>query len=239
MQPAALPRVSSSARREEIDLESGLARTERNGAPSSQRTEAQIDARLQDLPRQPARTAPLRAPPASTRQRIAGRVAGVADATATVIGIASITTPAAGFVSYISGNQRIAEYSGIAFLAGAATTGTLAAIKRLASTYAYGNNLPGRASALGISQATLRTAVDLVTVPEEDERDALPMNDAERNALALDLMHLATMDHSRLDPGLWNAAHSAGDNADALIEALRAFRRPTAQESHAAASSSA
>ncbi|UKE66754.1 type III secretion system effector XopAV [Xanthomonas graminis] len=239
MQPAALPRVSPSARREEIDLESGLARTERNVAPSSQRTEAQIDARLQDLPRQPARTAPLRAPPASTRQRIAGRVASVADATAAVTGIASVVTTGIVFTGFIGGNKQIAEHSGIALLAEVAATGTLAAIKHFASTYAYGNNLPGRASALGISQETLHTAVNLVTAPTDHERDAYQMNEAERNALAMDLKHLATMDHSTLDPGLWNAARSAGDNADALIRALRALRVPTAQESHTAASSSA
>ncbi|CTP92700.1 type III secretion system effector XopAV [Xanthomonas graminis] len=238
MQPAALPTVSPRARTGEMDLELGLAQTGRNDAPSPQRADAQIDGRLQDLQQRPARTAPRRAQPALTRQRIASCVADVAGVTAALTGIASVAPPLVGFFAYIGENDQMAKFGGIATLAGVATTGTLSAIQRLASLYAYGNNITDRASALGISAENLRRAVDLVTIPEENERHAHPMSEAESNALAIDLMHLSTTPFFRLDTDLWNAARRAGDSADALIEALLALRRQPAPESHAAAASS-
>ncbi|WP_256050550.1 hypothetical protein, partial [Xanthomonas translucens] len=153
-------------------------------------------------------------PPALTRQQIASCVADVVGVTAALTGIASLAPSLVGFFGYIGDNDQMEKYGGIATLAGIATTGTLSAIQRLASIYAHGHNIPGRASVLGISEANLYRVVELVTVPEEDERDAHPMSEAESNVLAFDLMHLSTMASSRLDPNLWNAARNAGDSAD-------------------------
>ncbi|WP_237650442.1 type III secretion system effector XopAV [Xanthomonas translucens] len=239
MQPAALPAMSPRVRREEIDLEMGLAQTARNDAPSPQHAGARVDARLQDLPQRPARPVPVRAPPVPTGQRIAGHVANVASATAAIVGIASIAPSIIGFFGLMLDKEHMAKYGGIATLAGFTTTGALKAIQRTASKYAHGHNITGRASALGTSRACLDRAVELVTMPDEHERAAHPMREGENNSLAMDLKNLATLPPSRLDPGLWNAARNAGEDAGALIDALLAFRRQSGRESHAAASSSA
>ncbi|WP_108084744.1 type III secretion system effector XopAV [Xanthomonas translucens] len=239
MQPAALPAMSPRVRREEIDLEMGLAQAARNDAPSPQHASAQVDARLQDLPQRPARPVPVRPLPVPTGQRIAEHVANVAGATAAVVGIASLAPPLVGFFGLILDKHQVAKYGGIATLAGFTTTVALTVIQRRASKYAHGHNITGRASALGTSRACLDRAVELVTVPDEHERAAHLMREGENNSLAMDLKNLATLPPSRVDPGLWNAARNAGEDADALIDALLAFRRQSARESHAAASSSA
>lgn len=220
MHPAVLPSLSPMARREEIDLERGHAEIEL-GATEPRHADARIDAQLQGLPQQPVRRASTR----TTGQRIAGHVSTVAGIGAALTGIASIPPPMVAFMGYISEKDQLAKYSGIAALAGVATTCALSAVQRLAHAYVYGNNISSRARAMGMTDGCMNRAVDIVTMPEEHDRAAHPMNEHETQLLADDLLRLATWEPSRLEPGLWEAASGVGDDADALVDRLLAFRR--------------
>ncbi|WIH05950.1 hypothetical protein KHF85_05685 [Xanthomonas translucens pv. graminis] len=237
MRPAALPPVSPRATGQETDLESALLQREPDRAPSPRHANAQIDAQLQGLPQRPVAPPPAGGPTMSTGQRIAHGIAAVAGAAATATGVASVSPIIVGSCGLAFGNAEMKRFGGMASLAGIATTGTLLALQRLASAYAHGSNIEARASALGTTEACLRRAVDLVTVPQEHERSSHLMSEAESNALAEQLMHLATREPSILDPRLVQVVGNAGDNAEALIAGLLELNRQSAPEPHAAAAS--
>ncbi|WP_428960352.1 type III secretion system effector XopAV [Xanthomonas oryzae] len=220
MHPAVLPSLSPMARREEIDLESGLAEIEL-GAREPRHADARIDTQLQGLPQQQVRRASTR----TTRQRIASHVSTAAGMGAALTGIASVPPPMIALIGYMSEKDQLAKYSGIAALAGVATTCALSAVQRLAHAYAYGNDTSSRARALGMTDDCMNRAVDIITMPEEHDRAAHPMNEHETQMLAEDLLRLARWEPSRLEPGLWEAASGVGDDADALVDRLLAFRR--------------
>ncbi|WP_241148122.1 type III secretion system effector XopAV [Xanthomonas axonopodis] len=234
MRSAALPSMSPTVRRQEIDLESGLAEIEL-GNTSSPHSDEQINTQLQGLPQQPARRASTR----TTRQRVAGHVSTVAGVGATLTGLASIPPPVVAFFGYINEKDQLGKYAGIATLAGIATTCALSTVQRLAHAYAYGYNIRSRAHALGTTQDCMKRAVDIVTMPDEHDRAEHPMNEHESNQLAEDLLRLARWEPSNLEPGLWQAASGVGDDAGALVDRLLAFRRSDTAPASAASSSGA
>ncbi|MGL0785729.1 type III secretion system effector XopAV [Xanthomonas translucens] len=237
MRPAAMPPVSPRARTEDRDLEMGLAQTAHSDTPSPQHAGAQVDARLQGLPQRPVHPEPLRDMP--PRKRIARNIANVAGITAAVVGIASVPTPPLAFFGFVNQYDRLAKYSGIATLAGIATTGTLKAIERKASNYANGpTTINGRAEALGTSGEMLHTATLLVTVPDQ-ENNPHPMSDTERLAISKDLQNMSMLDKSVLDPNLLKCVHNAGSDPGKLVDALLQLKRNPPPDTHAAASSSA
>jgi hypothetical protein len=222
-----------------MDLEMGPAQTARNDAPSPQHAVAQVDARLQGLPQRPVYPAPLREQTMSPGQRIAGNIATVAGTTAAAVGVASVAPAFTAFIGYLGEHDRLAKSSGIATLAGVATSWTLTAIGRKAYNYAHGpTTINGRAEALGTSEECLHTATQLVTVPDE-ENNPHPMSDTERLAISMDLKNMATLDKSRLDPNLLSCVRNAGTDADKLVEAMLQLKRNPPPDTHAAASSSA
>ncbi|WP_258077741.1 type III secretion system effector XopAV [Xanthomonas bromi] len=226
--------MSPTVRRQEIDLESGRAEIEL-GNTSSRHGDAQINTQLQGLPQQPARRAPTR----TTRQQVASHVSTVAGLGAALTSLASIPPTGIAFVGFLSEKDQLVKSSGIAALAGIATTCALTAVQRLARAYAYGYNIGSRAQALGTTEGCMQRALDIVTVPEEHERVDHPMNEHESNQLAEDLLRLATWEPSNLQPGLWEAASGIGDDAGALVDRLLAFRRADTAAASAASSSGA
>lgn len=71
----------------------------------------------------------------------------------------------------------------------------------------------------------------------DDDNPGPAMNEGERIALARDLMHLVTVERSRVPPELWQAASAVGDDAHTLVnQLLRAARaRAAAQASTSSA----
>ncbi|UKE51761.1 hypothetical protein KCU57_05495 [Xanthomonas translucens] len=240
MFPTALPPVSPRAtgQIEETDLESGLAQIEHTAASSPQRDHAQIDARLQGLPQRPVRPEIVFGfATMSPGQRIAKRVALTARIMGGLTASGSICPMGIGVAGLISKNDEMKKYGIIGALA-IPTAAAFFAIDRVASAYAKGPNAEARARALGTDAKRLHRATELVTMPDE-ESNRYEINDAERMAISVDLMNLATLDQSILDPDLVNIVRNAGCDADKLVAALLNLKRQPEPDLHAAASSCA
>lgn len=136
-------------------------------------------------------------------------------------------------------NEKVASEGAKTMLGAAAAYGGFKAIESLASWYIRAQTpaqKARRARELGATEACLDAAVAMVTMPDDDNPGPA-MNEGERIALARDLMHLVTVERSRVPPELWQAASSVGDDAHTLVnQLLRAARaRAAAQASTSSA----
>ncbi|RBH59401.1 type III secretion system effector XopAV, partial [Xanthomonas oryzae] len=86
-----------------------------------------------------------------------------------------------------------------------------------------------RARELGATEACLDEAVDMVTRLDADPPGPA-MDEGERLALARDLMHLMTVERSRVPPDLWRAASGADNDAHGLVTRLLQAARTRAAE---------
>ncbi len=204
----------------------------------------------QALPRRPVREAPLGparafAHGAQPQEQAAGlRVAHlVHDAAETAAqgagfafasGLAQLYVYGgqSGFAVDPSYNERVASEGAKTMLGAAAAYGGFKAVEFLASWYIR-TQTPRqkalRARELGATEACLDAAVEMVTTPDDDNPGPA-MNEGERIALAKDLLHLMTVERSRLPPELWNAAGGVGDDAHRLVTQLLQAARARAAE---------
>ncbi len=228
----------------------GVRREQQEGAnvadagPSAPASDPHANTQLaQSLPRRPVREAPLRAPGAPRGVHLAnmGRaIAHVGAAGATVLGgFAAIQAPAAAAYGYVKDDLY---YKNLAVVSGYQAVGALAAFLGMgladvmAARYVEAQTrwyeVPTkaqRASELGATEACLDQAVDMVTRLDADPPGPA-MDEGERLALARDLMHLMTVERSRLPPDLWRAARGAGNDAYGLVARLLQAARARAAE---------
>lgn len=241
MRPLALTSVTRrGARREQQE-----GATVADAGPSAPAGDPHANTQLaQSLPRRPVREAPLRAPGAPRGVHLAnmGRaIAHVGAAGATLLGgFAAIQAPAAAAYGYVKDDLY---YKNLAVVSGYQAVGALAAFLGmgladvLAARYVEAQTrwyeVPTkaqRASELGATEACLDQAVDMVTRLDADPPGPA-MDEGERLALARDLMHLMTVERSRLPPELWQAASGVGDDAHRLVtQLLQAARARAADE---------
>lgn len=241
MRPLALTSVTRrGARREQQE-----GATVADAGPSAPAGDPHANTQLaQSLPRRPVREAPLRAPGAPRGVHLAnmGRaIAHVGAAGATLLGgFAAIQAPAAAAYGYFNDDLY---YKNLAVVSGYQAVGALAAFLGmgladvLAARYVEAQTrwyeVPTkaqRASELGATEACLDQAVDMVTRLDADPPGP-GMDEGERLALARDLMHLMTVERSRLPPELWQAASGVGDDAHRLVtQLLQAARARAADE---------
>ncbi|RBL02197.1 hypothetical protein BRN40_09850, partial [Xanthomonas oryzae pv. oryzae] len=154
-------------------------------------------------------------------------------------GVTAFQAPAAAAYGYFNDDLY---YKNFAVVSGCQTVVALAAFlgMRLADEMAtrYVQAQTGwyavptkaqRARELGATEACLDEAVDMVT-----RLDAHPpgpaMDEGERLALARDLMHLMTVERSRVPPDLWRAASGADNDAHGLVTRLLQAARTRAAE---------
>ncbi|CAD7720940.1 hypothetical protein LMG31884_32430 [Xanthomonas hydrangeae] len=213
------------------------------GMGSSQQTQPHENTQLTEnlRPRPPARAARLRAPHVPIGIQIAnvGRQAAhvgtiLAAASAIPTGLNALPAPLAAARGYATDDPYLKSYAIAAcvpVLASLSAFGAAYSVERLMAWYLQAQ---GRASVtkaarvaeLGTTEACLDAAINMVTVPDA-ETPGPEMNEGERIALAMDLMHLATADRSRLPPDLWRAASGARD-AGTLVSNLLAAARSRA-----------
>ncbi|MBV6850115.1 type III secretion system effector XopAV [Xanthomonas euvesicatoria] len=240
MRPLAL----TSATRRGARREQQEGATVADAGPSAPASDPHANTQLaQSLPRRPVREAPLRAPGAPRGVHLAnmGRaIAHVGAAGATLWGgFAAIQAPAAAAYGYVKDDLY---YKNLAVVSGYQAVGALAAFLGMgladvmavryveAQTRWY--EVPTkaqRASELGATEACLDQAVDMVTRLDADPPGP-GMDEGERLALARDLMHLMTVERSRLPPDLWRAARGAGNDAYGLVARLLQAARARAAE---------
>lgn len=255
MRPVAMMMAVRSGARQ--DQEKRVA--ESDAGPSARVHDPHANPQLaQALPRRPVREAPIRpagaavARVAQPQEPAAGlRVAHfVHDAAETAAQCAGLVFARGLTQFYVYGgqsgfavdhgyNEKVASEGAKTMLGAAAAYGGFKAIESLASWYIRAQTpaqKARRARELGATEACLDAAVEMVTMPDDDNPGPA-MNEGERIALARDLMHLVTVERSRVPPELWQAASSVGDDAHTLVnQLLRAARaRAAAQASTSSA----
>ncbi|UXA55357.1 hypothetical protein M0D45_17200 [Xanthomonas prunicola] len=240
MQPLAL----TSATRRGARREQQEGTTVADAGPSAPASDPHANTQLaQSLPRRPVPEARLMAPgtPRGVHLANAGRsIAYVGAAGAAVCGgFAALQAPAAAAYGYLNDDLY---YKNFAVVSGCQAVGALAAFlgmrladvmaARYVEAQARRYEVPTkaqRASELGTTEARLDEAVDMVTRSDADPPGP-DMDEGERLALARDLMHLMTVERSRLPPELWKAASGAGDDAHGLVTRLLQAARARATE---------
>ncbi|QEO98689.1 hypothetical protein XOCgx_3700 [Xanthomonas oryzae pv. oryzicola] len=248
MRPVAM--TTAVRRGERQDQEKRVA--ESGAGPSARVHDPHANPQLvQALPRRPVREAPIRPAGQAVAQvaqpqepaaglRVAHFVHNVAEIAAMGSGLAFahgltqfyVYGGQSSFAADQSYNERVASEGAKKMLGAAAAYGGFKAIESLASWYIRAQT-PGqrglRARELGATEACLDAAVEMVTTPDDDNPGPA-MNEGERIALAKDLMHLMTLERSRLPPDLWQAASGAGDDAHQLVNQLLLAARARAAE---------
>lgn len=240
MQPLAL----TSATRRGARREQQEGATVADAGPSAPASDPHANTQLaQSLPRRPVREASLRAPgtPRGVHLANVGRSITYAGAAGAVIcgGFAALQAPAAAAYGYLNDDLY---YKNLAVVSGYHAVGALAAFigmglaDVLAARYVEAQTrwyeVPTkaqRASELGATEACLDEAVDMVTRLDADPPGPA-MDEGERLVLARDLMHLMTVERSRLPPDLWRAASGADNDAHALVARLLQAARARAAE---------
>ncbi|MDH4907169.1 type III secretion system effector XopAV [Xanthomonas axonopodis pv. ricini] len=241
MRPLAL----TSATRRGARREQQEGATVADAGPSAPASDPHANTQLaQSLPRRPVREAPLR-PPGTPRGvplvNLGRTMAHVGAAGAAVWGgFSALQAPAAAAYGYFNDDLY---YKNLAVVSGYQALGALAAFLGmgladvLAARYVEAQSrwyeVPTRAqraSELGATEACLDQAVDMVTRLDADPPGPA-MDEGERLVLARDLMHLMTVERSRLPPDLWRAARGARNDAYGLVaRLLQAARARAAQE---------
>ncbi|MFA1039869.1 type III secretion system effector XopAV [Xanthomonas fragariae] len=235
----------------DVLAEAGVGSTSQADAP-------QVNTQLaQRLPRPPVRAARLREPGEPNRRigvRIASlglQAAGVGSTMAAFFsGVHALQIPFAGAYGYATDDAWWKNYANCSALPVIASLGAMAgmsSVGRLATWYLQAQQQPpvtrttvtkaARARELGITEECLDAAIEMVTMLDTDT-PAPEMNEGERNALAMDLIHLATADRSLLPSELWDAASGVGDDAYALVDGLLSAARSRASAEASASSSS-
>ncbi|MBD4098255.1 hypothetical protein GUH75_15135 [Xanthomonas citri pv. citri] len=241
MRPLAL----TSATRRGARREQQEGATVADAGPSAPASDPHANTQLaQNLPRRPVREAPLRAPgtPHGAHLANVGRsIAYVGAAGAALCGgFAALQAPAAAAYGYLNDDLY---YKNLAVVSSCQAVGALAAFlgMRLADVMAAHYveaqarwyEVPTkaqRASELGTTEACLDEAVDMVTIFDADHPGPA-MDGGEQLVLATDLLHLMTVERSRLPPELWQAASGVGDDAHRLVtQLLQAARARAADE---------
>ncbi|AZR28894.1 type III secretion system effector XopAV [Xanthomonas vasicola] len=206
----------------------------------------------QSLPRRVVREAPLRPAGRAAAQgaqpqeqaagvRVANAVRELADSAA-VVGAGLVfayggktfykNSLQAGSAADPRYHESVALGGAKTMLGAAAAYGGLKAIEYLANGYirAQARGQKGqRARELGTTEACLDAALEMVSTPDADNPGP-DMNVGEQIALARDLMHLITVERSRLPPDLWNAASGVGGDAHRLVTQLLQAARARAVE---------
>ncbi|AOD16513.1 hypothetical protein BER93_05610 [Xanthomonas fragariae] len=238
----------------DVPAEAGVGST-------SQADDPQVNTQLaQRLPRPPVRAARLREPREAREPnrrigvRIASRglqVAGAGSKLAAFISVANaLQIPFTGAYGHATDDAWWKNYSKCLVVPVMASLGAvvaMSAVGHLAAWYLQAQQQPpftqttvkkaARARELGITEECLDAAIEMVTMLDTDT-PAPEMNEGERNALAMDLMHLATADRSVLPSELWDVASGVGDDAYALVNGLLSAARSRASAEASASSSS-
>lgn len=240
MRPLAL----TSATRRGARREQQEGATVADAGPSAPASDPHANTQLaQSLPRRPVREARLRAPgtPRGVPLANLGRTMAQMGATgASLCGtLAALQVPPVAAYGYFKDDLY---YRNFAVASSYVTVGMLAAFLGmrladvLAARYVEAQTrwyeVPTkaqRASELGATEACLDQAVDMVTRLDADPPGPA-MDEGERLALARDLMHLMTVERSRLPPDLWRAARGAGNDAYGLVARLLQAARARAAE---------
>ncbi|AZR24764.1 type III secretion system effector XopAV [Xanthomonas vasicola] len=207
---------------------------------------------VQSLPRRVVREAPLRpageaaAQGAQPQEQAAGvRVANVvrelADSAA-VLGAGLVFAYGAktfynhsiqgGSTADPSYDDRLALGGAKTMLGATVAYGGFKAIEYLADGYIRAQTRgqkAQRARELGTTEACLDAALEMVSTPDANNPGP-DMNVGEQIALARDLLHLITVERSRLPLDLWNAASGVGGDAHRLVTQLLQAARARAVE---------
>ncbi|MDO7951001.1 type III secretion system effector XopAV [Xanthomonas euvesicatoria pv. eucalypti] len=241
MRPLALTSVTRrGARREQQE-----GATVADAGPPAPANDPHANTQLaQSLPRRLVREARLRAPgtPRGVPLVNLGRTMAHLGAVGAAVwgGFAAIQAPAAAAYGYFNDDLY---YKNLAVVSGYQAVGALAAFLGmgladvLAARYVEAQTrwyeVPTkaqRASELGATEACLDQAVDMVTIFDADHPGPA-MDGGEQLVLATDLLHLMTVERSRLPPELWQAASGVGDDAHRLVtQLLQAARARAADE---------
>lgn len=224
---------------------------ERGVGASSERTDPDENTQLtENLRRPPVREARLREPNVPIGVQIANVGRQVAHAGTTLAAISTIPTglnalsaPFAAAYGYATDDPYLKNYAMVACLPVVASLSALGAtysVERLAAWYLQAQaqasvTKAARATELGTTEACLDAAIEMVTMPDA-ETPTPEMSEGERTALAMDLLHLATADRSRLPPEIWSAASGVGDDAYTLVSNLLAAARIRASAEASASS---
>ncbi|AOS03477.1 type III secretion system effector XopAV [Xanthomonas oryzae] len=240
MQPLALTSATRRGARRQQQERATVA----DAGPCAPASDPHANTQLaQSMPRRPVREAPLRVPgtPRGVHLANVGRaIAHVGAAGAAVWGgVTAFQAPAAAAYGYFNDDLY---YKNFAVVSGCQTVVALAAFlgMRLADEMAtrYVQAQTGwyavptkaqRARELGATEACLDEAVDMVTRLDAHP-PGLAMDEGERLALARDLMHLMTVERSRVPPDLWRAASGADNDAHGLVTRLLQAARTRAAE---------
>ncbi|QTK48707.1 type III secretion system effector XopAV [Xanthomonas euvesicatoria] len=240
MRPLALTSATRRGARREQPENATVA----DAGPSAPAGDPHANTQLaQSLPRRPVREAPLRAPGSPRGVPLAnlGRTMAHVGAAGAAVwgGFAAIQAPAAAAYGYFNDDlyyKNLAVVSGYQAVGALATFLGMGLADVLAARYVEAQTrwyeVPTRAqraSELGATEACLDQAVDMVTRLDADPPGPA-MDEGERLALARDLMHLMTVERSRLPPDLWRAARGAGNDAYGLVARLLQAARARAAE---------
>ncbi|WP_229009403.1 type III secretion system effector XopAV, partial [Xanthomonas hortorum] len=202
--------------------------------------------------RAPVREARLREPnvPIGVRVANVGRQAarvGTVMASASVIpnGLIALQAPFAAAYGYAIDDPYLKNYAMSAcvpVMASLSALGAAYSVERVTAWYLQAQaqaqasvTKAARAAELGTTEACLDAAIEMVTMPDA-ETPTPEMSEGERTALAMDLLHLATADRSRLPPEIWSAASGVGDDAYTLVSNLLAAARSRASAEASASS---
>ncbi|SMR00015.1 hypothetical protein PD885_02787 [Xanthomonas fragariae] len=223
--------------------------TEHGGHVLPQQVDPHVNAQLaRSFPRRPVHPAPFRPPRASVGERVAESVATTAATLRVLPNSAMRLAPALFAYSIARNDPNVRACWAIAGGCGLVGHIGLRGVEQVARYAQSGARwyaavrssrpvtVAGRAKELGTSEACLYEALDLVTMLGEEQGE-IEMSEAELNALAKDLHHIATEQKMRLDPDLWRAASGHGDNASALIGHLLELARSRAEVASSLASS--
>ncbi|MBV6806826.1 type III secretion system effector XopAV [Xanthomonas euvesicatoria] len=240
MRPSALTSATRRGARREQPENATVA----DAGPSAPAGDPHANTQLaQSLPRRPVREAPLRAPGSPRGVPLAnlGRTMAHVGAAGAAVwgGFAAIQAPAAAAYGYFNDDlyyKNLAVVSGYQAVGALATFLGMGLADVLAARYVEAQTrwyeVPTRAqraSELGATEACLDQAVDMVTRLDADPPGPA-MDEGERLALARDLMHLMTVERSRLPPDLWRTARGAGNDAYGLVARLLQAARARAAE---------
>lgn len=240
MRPLALTSATRRGARREQQEGATVADAGRPAPASDPHANTQL---AQSLPRRPVREARLRAPgtPRGVHLVNLGRTMANLGAAGAVVcgGYAVFQAPVSAAYGYFmddlyeKNRALVSGYGAVAALAaflGMRLADVMAARYVEAQTRWY--EVPTRAqraSELGTTETCLDQAVDMVTRLDADPPGPA-MDEGERLVLARDLMHLMTVERSRLPPDLWRAARGAGNDAYGLVARLLQAARARAAE---------